>query len=215
MLAIAVPNAAESGVFQFVKVALSSMISMFGTYQIAANGIAQSFWSLAALVGVAMGPVFVTVIGQCMGAGDTDSAEYYFKKLLKITVGFSVLWEIMILAATPFALKFYSISSETRQLVFWLVLIHNLFNALAFPFADSLGRGLRACGDVKFPTGLTMFTTICVRLTLSILLAKILGLGVIGIAIAMASDWIVRGIVLWIRFQSGRWKSKKVISECL
>lgn len=131
MLAIAVPNAAESGVFQFVKVALSSMISMFGTYQIAANGIAQSFWSLAALVGVAMGPVFVTLIGQCMGAGDTDAADYYFKKLLKITIGFSVLWEVMILAATPFVLKFYSISPETRQLIFWLVLIHNLFNALA------------------------------------------------------------------------------------
>ena len=63
ILNIAVPNGIEQGVFQLVKVALSSVVAMFGTYQIAANGVAQSIWSLAALVGVTMGPIFITVIG--------------------------------------------------------------------------------------------------------------------------------------------------------
>lgn len=70
ILRIAVPNGIENGIFQLVKVALSSVVALFGTYQIAANGIAQSIWSLAALAGVTMGPVFITVISQCMGAGD-------------------------------------------------------------------------------------------------------------------------------------------------
>lgn len=63
ILNIAIPNGVENGIFQLVKVALSSIVAMFGTYQIAANGVAQSIWSLAALVGSAMGPVFITVIG--------------------------------------------------------------------------------------------------------------------------------------------------------
>ena len=74
ILRIAVPNGLENGVFQLVKVALSSIVALFGTYQIAANGVAQSIWSLAALAGVAMGPV----IGQCMGNRDTEGADYYF-----------------------------------------------------------------------------------------------------------------------------------------
>ena len=45
MLRIAIPNGAENGVFQLVKVALSSLVALFGTYQIAANGVAQSIWS--------------------------------------------------------------------------------------------------------------------------------------------------------------------------
>lgn len=57
----------ENGVYQLVKVALSSMVALFGTYQIAANGVAQSIWSLAAIIGLAMAPVYTTVIGQCMG----------------------------------------------------------------------------------------------------------------------------------------------------
>ena len=44
ILSIAVPNGIESGIFQLVKVALSSVVALFGTYQIAANGIAQSIW---------------------------------------------------------------------------------------------------------------------------------------------------------------------------
>lgn len=68
VMGIALPNGVENGVHQLVKVALSSMVALFGTYQIAANGVAQSIWSLASIMGLAMAPVYTTVIGQCMGA---------------------------------------------------------------------------------------------------------------------------------------------------
>ena len=80
IMGIALPNGVENGVHQLVKVALSSMVALFGTYQIAANGVAQSIWSLASIMGLAMSPVYTTVIGQCMGARDIDAANFYFKK---------------------------------------------------------------------------------------------------------------------------------------
>lgn len=43
-------------------------------------------------MGLAMAPVYTTVIGQCMGAADIDAANFYFKKLNKITLLLSVLW---------------------------------------------------------------------------------------------------------------------------
>lgn len=73
---IALPNGVENGAHQLVKVALSSMVALFGTYQIAANGVAQSIWSLASIMGLAMAPAYTTVIGQCIGAGDIDSANF-------------------------------------------------------------------------------------------------------------------------------------------
>ena len=211
MLRIAVPNGLESGVFQLVKVALSSIAALFGTYQIAANGIAQSIWSLAALVCVTMGPVFITVIGQCMGAGDTQAAEYYFKKLLKITLLFSVGWNGLIFALTPIIMQFYSVAEETKQLVILLVLIHGIFNSIAFSLADPFGKGLRATGDVKFTTAVSLTTTIAVRLIFSLLFGVALGWGVIGIAYAMCMDWVIRGITFWFRFKQNRWKQFKVI----
>lgn len=211
ILRIAIPNGVESGIFQLVKLALSSVVALFGTYQIAANGIAQSIWSVAALVSVTMGPIFITVIGQCMGSGDVQSAEYYFKKLLKITLLFSVVWNGLIFGMTPVLMQFYALADETKRLVILLVLIHNIFSAIAFPFADPLGKGLRATGDVRFTTGISLLTTIGVRLVFSILFGIIFSLGVIGIAYAMCLDWVLRGMIFWWRFKGNKWKHFKVI----
>ena len=200
-------------IFQFVKVALSSVVALFGTYQIAANGISQSIWSVAALISVTMGPVFITVIGQCMGAGDIRQAEYYFRKLTKVTVCISVAWNTLIFLITPLLIKIFAVSRQTGQMILYLVLIHNIANAVVFPFADPLGKGLRAAGDAMFTMGISLFTTIGVRLILSILLGIVLDLGVIGIALAMWLDWTVRGVIFWIRFRQGKWKTYRVIGE--
>ena len=213
MLSIAIPNGVESGIFQFVKVALSSVVALFGTYQIAANGISQSIWSVAALISVTMGPVFITVIGQCMGAGDIRQAEYYFRKLTKVTVCISVAWNTLIFLITPLLIKIFAVSRQTGQMILYLVLIHNIANAVVFPFADPLGKGLRAAGDAMFTMGISLFTTIGVRLILSILLGIVLDLGVIGITLAMCLDWTVRGVIFWIRFRQGKWKTYRVIGE--
>lgn len=211
ILGIAVPNGIENGIFQFVKVALSSVAALFGAYQIAANGIAQSIWSMAALAGVTMGPVFITVIGQCIGAGDSGQAEYYFKKLLKITLLLSLIWNAMIFAVTPLLMKAYILADETKRLVILLVLIHNVFNSIVFPFSGPLGNGLRAAGDVKFTMVVSIASTIGGRLIFSLLFGIVFQMGVIGIACAMCLDWLLRAIIFYVRFKAGKWKCFKVI----
>ena len=211
MLRIAIPNGIENGIFQLVKVALSSIVALFGTYQIAANGVAQSIWSLAALAGAAFGPVYITVIGQCMGAADIEAAEYYFKKLIQITVVFSVLWNGFVFLITPGLLHFYSLNDKTISLVITLVIIHNIFNAFAFPFSGCLGNGLRAAGDVSFTMIVSVASTIGVRLVLSYLFGVIMGMGVIGIAWAMVCDWCVRAVLFALRCHQGKWKTMQVI----
>ena len=211
ILGIAVPNGVENGLFQLIKVALSSVTALFGTAQIAANGIAQSFWSLAALMGVAMGPAFITVIGRCMGAGDTEAASYYMKKMLRITLFSSALWNALVLAVTPFAMRFYPLDREITNLVIWLVLLHNVFNAILFPFSGAMSNGLRAAGDVKFTMYVSVISTVAARLVLSIVFGIWLNMGVIGIALAMGSDWAVRAVCIINRYRSGKWVQRKVI----
>ncbi|MBQ0065456.1 MAG: MATE family efflux transporter [Firmicutes bacterium] len=211
MLSIAIPNGFEQGVFQLVKVALGSVVALFGTYQIAANGIAQSIWSVAALVGASFSPVFTTVIGQCMGAGDIQQADFYFKKLMKWALVFSITWNILIGLGTPLMMNFYNVSEQTKNLVIELVIIHNIFNAIAFPFSGLLPSGLRACGDVKFTMYVSILSTVVVRLVLSIILGVWFNMGVVGIAFAMCFDWTARGIVFAYRFMKGAWKNMRVI----
>ena len=211
ILNVAVPNGVENGLFQLIKVALSSITAMFGTAQIAANGIAQSFWSLAALMGSAMGTAFITVIGQCMGAGDKKAANYYMHKMTRITLTASVVWNALILAVTPAVMQFYPLDQEIITLVIWLVLIHNVFNALLYPFFGAVSNGLRAAGDVKFAMLVSIISTVAARLVLSIVFGIWLNMGVIGIALAMCCDWAVRAVCISARCRSGKWMQHKVI----
>ena len=146
-----------------------------------------------------------------MGNGDTKAADDYFKKLTRITLLISSAWNLLIFLLTPAFLSLYALEQETKQLVIWLVLIHNLFNAVAFPFSGALSNGLRAAGDVKFTMYVSVISTIAVRLLLSYLLGITLQMGVIGIAIAMVCDWIVRAVLFFWRQKSGKWKDFRVI----
>lgn len=211
ILSIAIPNSIESGLFQISKVALSSIVALFGTVQIAANGIAQSFWSMAALLVTAMGPAFVTVIGQYMGANDSEGADYYMKKLLKMTYVSGIIWNAVFFIMTPFILQFYQISNEGKELVILLVLIHNIFCALFSPSAFALSNGLRAAGDIKYTMYSAIFSTCVCRVAFSILFGIVFNMGVIGIAFAMACDWGIKAALTIYRYKSQKWKNFKII----
>lgn len=211
IMKIALPNGAENGVHQLVKVALSSMVALFGTYQIAANGVAQSIWSLASIMGLAMAPVYTTVIGQCMGARDVNAANFYFKKLNKITFVLSVLWNGFIFAVTPLIVHFSAISPEAKSLVIKLVLINNIFNGIAYPFAGPLGNGLCAAGDVKFTMIWSISLTIGARLLFSAIFGMWMHMGVIGVAIGMSIDLVIRGAIFIWRQKSQKWTKFRLI----
>ena len=211
VMGIALPNGVENGVHQLVKVALSSMVALFGTYQIAANGVAQSIWSLASIMGLAMAPAYTTVIGQCMGARDIPAANYYLKKLNTITLVLSIAWNALVFAITPLIVRYSAISPEAKSLVVWLVLINNIFNALAYPFAGSLGNGLRAAGDVRFTMIVSVTLTIAARLLFSALFGLWFGWGVIGVAVGMSMEMVFRGIIFIWRYRSQKWTQFQLV----
>lgn len=158
-----------------------------------------------------MAPVYATVIGQCMGARNIDAANRYFKKLNKITLVLSVLWNALIFAITPLIVRYSAISPEAKELVNWLVLINIIFNGLAYPFAGSLGSGLRAAGDVKFTMIVSISLTIGARLLFSALFGLWLGWGVIGVAVGMSIDLVFRGTIFIWRYKSQRWTQFQLI----
>lgn len=211
ILNIAVPNGVENGLFQLSKVAISSIVALFGTVQIAANGVAQSFWSMASLFCIAFGYAFVTVIGQCMGAGDIEAADYYNKKLLRITYIGSAAWNLLIMILTPFVLTLYSLSDDTKKLVILLVVIHSVFNVILCPVAFSLSNGLRAAGDIRFTMYASVFATVVCRVIFSIAFGVWMNLGVIGICLAMVGDWMVKAALIQVRYRSRKWTRFQVI----
>ena len=207
----AVPSGVENGIFQFGRVIVVSIIAVFGTVQIAANAVANNLDAMGCIAGQAMNLAMITVVGQCIGAGDEKQAAYYIKKLLKITYFFTWGVNSVILAALPWILKIYTLSDEARSLAFLLIVIHNGFAMLLWPTSFTLSHALRATGDVKYTMAVSVFSMCAFRICFSGILGVYLGLGAVGVWIAMVMDWVFRVTLFVTRFVKGKWKGKSVV----
>lgn len=211
ILKIAVPNGIENGLFTLGRVLVTSIVALFGTSQIAANSVAGSIDQIAVVVVNAINLGIVVVVGQCIGANDYEQAKYYIKKLMKISYIVTGIIGSAVILLLPWILNLYSLSSEARNLTFILVIMHNIMATALHPTAFVLPNGLRAAGDVKFSMVVGIVSMILFRLGVAVLFGIIFNLGIIGVWIAMGSDWLCRSVCFVIRFIKGKWRQFKVI----
>lgn len=207
ILHIGIPGGIENSIFQLGRVLVVSIIATFGTVQIAANAVANNLDGMGILPNQAMNLAMITVIGQCVGADDYDQAEYYAKKLMKITYLVGGLCCLTVILTMPLSLRLYGLSAETLKLAAILVVIHDGCAILLWPAAFTLANVLRAANDVRFPMCVSIASMLIFRVGLSYLIAGGLGLGAIGVWLAMVVDWIARATFFIIRYRSGKWKT--------
>lgn len=206
IMKIGIPNGVENSMFQLGKLILLSMISGFGTISIAANAVANSISMIAVLPGLAMSYGIVSVISVCIGAGDYEQVRFYTKKLMKWVYAAMLAMNVIIVLSTPLIIKVYSLSAETGKLATELIFFHSACAVVIWSASFVVPYVLRAAGDVTFTMIVGVASMWAFRIVFGIVLAKYLGMGVMGVWIAMVVDWIVRSICFIIRYCSGRWK---------
>ena len=213
ILRIGVPSACENSLFQLGRLIVVSMIALFGTVQTSANAVANTLDSVAVIVGQAMGLAMVTVVGQCVGAGDPEQVKYYVKKLMLwsyVTVGIS---NILVIAFADNLISLYSsLSPQTVELTKKLVLIHTMCGILLWPAGFVLPNALRAANDVRFTMFVGVGSMIVFRIFFSWILCVQMEWGAIGVWIAMIIDWVCRVAFFVTRMISGKWQTKYIPS---
>lgn len=211
ILNIAIPNGIENGIVQLGRILLISIIALFGTDQIAANGITNSLVMISISFATAMNIAIVSVIGQCVGAGDYAQADFYTKKLLKITYIGTIVISLAEILLLPWILNWYTLSAEVTNLTYILVIIHNCLAIIFWPLSFTLPNSLRASGDVRFTMIVSISSMFILRISFGYILGIIFNLGVIGVWLAMGADWMLRSIIYVLRFKNGKWREFKVI----
>lgn len=206
ILHIGIPNGIESGIFQLGRIIVVSIISQFGTVQIAANGVANNLDTVGILIGSAMNLAMITVIGQCVGAKEEEQVCYYLKKLLQATyLAEGILIGILMLSLNGI-IGLYGLRPETAALSKTLVLIHNGCALFLWPLAFVLPNMLRACNDVRYTMVVSILSMFCFRVGFAYILGVQMQMGAIGVWIAMVLDWICRLLLFVKRYLGGKWR---------
>ena len=211
ILTIGIPSGLENGMFQLGKILVQGLVATFGTYSIAANAVSSNLSQMQIIPGMALGLAMVTVIGQCVGANDYEQAKYYIKKIMKMTYLSMLILIVVLLLATPTILTFYSLSQETIALAYQCIFFHGISAAIFWPAAFTLPNALRAANDAKYTMIVSATSMLTFRLLLSYIIAQTMGVGLLGIWIAMSIDWVVRAIFFIWRYFNGKWMNRQLV----
>ncbi len=182
-------------------------IARLGTMNVAANAVANSAYSLLYAAPSAVATLAVTVVGQCVGAGDRDLARRYGKGMVKLGTGINVVALAVLLPLLPLILKLYQAPDNTLTMIYTVLAIA----AVCMPFfwtpSNTLPSVLRSAGDASFSSYFSLVTMWVIRVGLGYVFAIPLGLGLPGVWICMCLEWAVRTAVFWKRFSGDKWLS--------
>jgi putative MATE family efflux protein len=213
ILNVGIPSGLESSMFQIGRLMTQRIFTVFGTGAIAANAIASVVNSFSFMPGMAFGMALLTIVGQCVGAGDYTAAKRETAKIMKLAyVTLAIISAAIFICIEPL-IGLFRLSPEAHDMAKYFLRIHCVSMALGWPMSFALPNALRAAGDARYVMIVATITMWTIRVSAAYIITFFLGWGPTGVWIAMGLDFVGRGVSYDLRGTRGKWMGKKVIAD--
>lgn len=209
ILNVGIPNGMENTMFQFGKLFLQSLVSSLGTVAIASYAVSCNLVTFEYLPGNAIGLGIITIVGQCIGAGEWEQAKSYTKKLIMMNyILLLFVCTVMILFRHQ-VVGIYNLSLEASATAADMLFMHSLAMVM-WPLAFVIPYALRASFDASFTMYVSVASMWAFRIGFGYLFVVVLKQGVLGVWYGMFIDWAFRAVVFRLRLRRFGWKKGMV-----
>ena len=209
ILNVGIPNGMENTMFQFGKLFLQSLVSSLGTVAIASYAVSCNLVTFEYLPGNAIGLGIITIVGQCIGAGEWEQAKSYTKKLIMMNyILLLFVCTVMILFRHQ-VVGIYNLSLEASATAADMLFMHSLAMVM-WPLAFVIPYALRASFDASFTMYVSVASMWAFRIGFGYLFVVVLKQGVLGVWYGMFIDWAFRAVVFRQRLRRFGWKKGMV-----
>ena len=212
ILRVGIPAGIENGMFQIGKLSVSSLTSTLGTAAIAANAVANTASTFLNIPANAVGMAALTVVGQCLGAGEKEQAVYYSRRLLLTAYcGAWVMNLSAFLFANRFVISLFNLSPEAQSMALQVMVWFNFVSLFFWPSSFTLPNILRAAGDARFTMAVSILSMWVFRVGFCYVMVLGFHGRLLSIWMGMFLDWVFRSLCFFVRFARGRWMEQSVI----
>jgi len=208
---IGMPFAAEQMFFNGGKILTQIFIVSMGTYAIATNAISGALAGVMQIPANALSLTLITVVGQCMGRRDVKDAKKLTKSFVILGSFFYVIMGLIILPLFHPLISMFNPPAEIVDDIFLIVLINTIAQIPLWSISFMIPSALRAAGDAKFTSLISMLSMWLFRVVLGYILGIVLNMGILGVWLAMNAEWAIRGGIFIWRFTGRKWYRHKLI----
>lgn len=204
ILKIGIPSAGEQVSFNLSQFTIMYFITLLGTEAITTKVYVQNISMFFFLPSMAIQQGTQILIGRHIGAKEIKDAFHIGAKSWKIALVIALSITVIVALNGHFVLSIFTHNQAIIKLGSELLFINI---ALEFGRTSNIVviNALRSVGDVQFPFYMGIFSMWLISVTFSYLLGVSLGLGLVGVWIALASDEVFRGIFMVHRWYARKW----------
>ena len=210
LLKIGIPSGGESVSYNLTQIVIQTVCNSLPVYVITARVYCNMFAMLSYIYASAIAQATQIIVGYLMGARRIEETDKRVNATLWGAMGVSF---VISLSLYLFCRPLFGLFTNDPQVLDMCKTIMGIEIFLELGRAANivLFRSLQTAGDIRFPICLNVTTVWVVAAGGGYLLGVVLGWGLPGVWIAMASDEIFRGVVSFFRWKSGKWRSKHLI----
>ena len=134
----------------------SVILGHLGTDAVAANSLVVVVRNIGTVFCFAIASAGGILLGNIMGQGDLEKSKSYASRMLKMTVIAGAIGGLIVLAITPFVLRFATLNDTAMHYLKYMLLINTYYIMGAAVNTALIAGVFRAGGDTKF--GLICYT---------------------------------------------------------
>ena len=211
LLRIGVPAGGESISYNLSQVCIQSTCNLLPLFVINTRVYANMFATVTYMFGSAISQAAQVLTARLMGAERIDDVDRLVKRTLAASLAISGLMSVVMLTFCRPLLGLFTQDPQVLEL-FRLIMIVEIPLELGRAVNMVMCRALQACGDIRFPITICIFSAWLTAVGGGFVLAVPMGLGLAGLWIAMACDECLRAVLFLLRWRSGAWCRKNLLS---
>jgi putative MATE family efflux protein len=206
---IALPSTIQMTLRSFSRATLLGVVALYGTYAVAAYGVAARVFMTVFVPGFGLGNAAATLVGQNLGAEKPDRAARSAWLISSYNAGFMIACSALIV---PFAAPIIAAFNDTPGVValgseaLRIFAIGYVFSALG----SVLARGLDGAGNTLPAMVINLLTLWGLQIPLAWLFSSLLGWGTTGLWTGISIANVANGLIFAFWFRRGRWKHRQV-----
>ncbi|WLD92017.1 MATE family efflux transporter [Alkalihalobacillus sp. AL-G] len=212
LLIVGSPAAGERLVMRIGQVLYFGFVIQMGTNTFAAHTIAGNIEVFSYMIGYGLATAATTLVGQLLGAGQTDTAKDYAFLLTILSIGVMSLVGVILYFSGGWIGTFFTKDVEVLRQISIALKIDAFIQPILGAVIVLTGV-FQGGGNTKIPMYITAIGIWVIRTGGVYLLGISLNLGIAGIWVAIGLDNLFRAVSLWYKYRRHQWIRKDLFND--